>query len=402
VNRNTLQREGKRWVEENIITEEQLEQLLQRYPSRDPNQLLLIFAILLSGIGFLIFIFSDWAQQPYFSRIFIVLLVMTVLYIVGDYLYRNQSQAFGISFITLGFIVFGSGLFLALNNFNVLVTNPWPFIVWSIVGLLLFFVYNHPFLFVLSIVVTTVGQLYSGIVFSLFCWILFLVLLLGFGHFVYHRERELFSYLFGLSFLLQMIVLTTANELSFYWLLVFYLILYLLASIVPKSSLQVPLRYMSLLGIFLFNIYQTIVLQGDISFLDLSLELGFLIVWLLLFIGAVLIKVRKGEKYSYIDLILFLPIIYISSHSIVPLILIFVFSLAWLFIGYRVENNQKIILGTIAFLLSTFTAYIQFAWETMNKSLFFLVGGALLFLLSFLLEKQRRTIITTQDEEEGL
>src|SRR5690625_5843927 len=93
-----------------------------------------------------------------------------------------------------------------------------------------------------------------------------------------------------------MIVLTTANELSFYWLLVFYLILYLLASIVPKSSLQVPLRYMSLLGIFLFNIYQTIVLQGDISFLDLSLELGFLIVWLLLFFGAVLIKVRKGEK----------------------------------------------------------------------------------------------------------
>src|SRR5690625_3360598 len=167
------------WVEENIMTEELLVHLLQRYRSRDPNQLLLIFAILLSGIGFLIFIFSDWAQQPYFSRIFIVLLVMTVLYIVGDYLYRNQSQAFGISFITLGFIVFGSGLFLALNNFNVLVTNPWPFIVWSIVGLLLFFVYNHPFLFVLSIVVTTVGQLYSGIVFSLFCWILFLVLLLG-------------------------------------------------------------------------------------------------------------------------------------------------------------------------------------------------------------------------------
>src|SRR5690625_4583388 len=174
---------------------------------------------------------------------------MTVLYIVGDYLYRNQSQAFGISFITLGFIVFGSGLFLALNNFNVLVTNPWPFIVWSIVGLLLFFVYNHPFLFVLSIVVTTVGQLYSGIVFSLFCWILFLVLLLGFGHFVYHRERKLFTYLFGLSFLLQMIVLTTANELSFYWMIVFYLVLYVLASIVPKPSLQAPLRYMSLLGI---------------------------------------------------------------------------------------------------------------------------------------------------------
>src|SRR5690625_7094245 len=113
---------------------------------------------------------------------------MTVLYIVGDYLYRKQSQSFVISFITLGFIVFGSGLFLALNNFKVLITTPWPFIVWSIVGLLLFFVYNHPFLFVLSIVVTTVGQLYSGIVFSLFCWILFLVFLFVFVHFVYYLD----------------------------------------------------------------------------------------------------------------------------------------------------------------------------------------------------------------------
>src|SRR5690625_7983967 len=111
---------------------------------------------------------------------------MIVLYIVSYYLYRKQSHAFVISFITLGFIVFGSGLFLVLNNYNVLVTNPWPFIVWSIVGLLLYFVYNHPFLFVLAIVVTTVGQLYCGIVFFLFCWILFLVLLLGFVHFVYH------------------------------------------------------------------------------------------------------------------------------------------------------------------------------------------------------------------------
>src|SRR5690625_3611943 len=103
------------WVEENIMTEELLVHLLQRYPSRDPNQLLLIFAILLSGIGFLIFIFSDWAQQPYFSRIFIVLLVMTVLYIVGYYLYLNKSQAFWVSFIMFGFFLCVSGLFFFLS-----------------------------------------------------------------------------------------------------------------------------------------------------------------------------------------------------------------------------------------------------------------------------------------------
>ena len=49
-------------------------------------------------------------------------------------------------------------------------------------------------------------------------------------------------------------------------------------------------------------------------------------------------------------------------------------------------------LGTVAFLFSTFNVYIQYAWDALNKSLFFFIGGVLLFLISFIFERQRRRL----------
>jgi len=396
--RSTLRREGDKWVKEEIITKGQLNQLLERYPSRDPNVILLIFAVLLTGIGFLTFIFSDWAQQAHFSRILIVMAMMLVLYGVGEYFYRKGSETLGISFVTLGYIVFGSGVFLGLHIYEVQVLSPWPVIIWALVGLLLYFIYEHRFLFIVSVLITTGGQLYSTISFSSFCWILFLILLFGFGHFVYHHRRSLYTYAFGLSFLIQMAAFTAVNEWSFYWIIVFFLALYLLGEFAKDEVFHIPLRYTSLLGIFIYNMYQAMLLQ-DTYFTNITLEIPFLIFWIILFISVILMKNRRKGRYTYIDLVLFLPVVYILNTSILTLILLFVFSLSWLFLGYKLESNEKIVTGTVSFLLSTFTAYIQYAWDTMNKSLFFLVGGALLFALSALLERQRRTIVGTEGDK---
>lgn len=390
--KTTLKKEGEKWVDEGIITKDQLEQLLSRYPERDFNVILLIFAVLLTGIGFLTFVFSDWAQEPHFSRILIIVFMMVALYGVGEHFYRKSSDLLGVSFITLGYIVFGAGMLLGLYIYEVQVLSPWPFVIWSLVGLALYFIYEHRFLFIVSILVVTAGQVYASISFSMFCWLLLLILLFGFGHFVYHHRTALYSYAFGVSFLIQMTILTAVSDWSFYWIIVLFLLPYLLSELVKDDLIKIPLRYSSLLGIFIYNIYQVMVLQ-DVFFKDINLEVSFLIVWIVLFLLAIFLKNRQMEKYTYVDLILFLPVVYILHTSVLTLIILFVFSLSWLFIGYKLESNEHIVVGTISFLFSTFTAYIQYAWDTMNKSLFFLVGGALLFILSALLERQRRTIV---------
>lgn len=393
VDKGKLKREGQKWVDDEIITKAQLEQILDRYQKRDPNFLLVLFAVLLTGLGFLTFIFSDWAQVPHFSRVLIVLVVTIGLYVLGDFLHRTRSILLGISFISLGYIVFGAGMFLILNIYQVQVWSVWPFIIWSIIGLILYFIYEHKLLYALGLTVITVGQIYSGMNFSDFNWILFLVFLIGFAHFTYHHANKLFGYLFALSFVLQMLMLILAYSKDYYWLIIYILILYIVSQYISKQPLKEAFYYTSLLSIFILGMAQAFMLQDDFYLERLQFETIFFIVWGILFVLSLLSKIMQKRQLEIIDLILFLPIYYLPFPSMFALIILFVFSICWLIIGYQQDNNSQIQTGTIAFLLSTFTVYIQYAWDTMNKSLFFFIGGILLFLISFIFQRQRKKLL---------
>lgn len=393
MNQAKLKREGTKWVADEIITEEQLQEILTRYSKKDPNTIITLFAILLTGLAFLTFIFSDWALVPHFSRTLVIMAFIIILYLLGDFLFRRSSSLLGVSFIVLAYIVFGAGLLLSTSIYNIILFSAWPFVIWSVIGLLLYIIYEHKFLFVIGIGVTTVGQIYSGFEFGSFNWLILLVLLLGFAHFAYHRSNRLFSYLLAISISLQMILLISTKDVQYYWLIIGLLILYLIGSMVPKQSLQIAFKYVSLFSVFIFSIYQTFILQEEYMIKGIEYQFSFFIFWIGLLGLGLWLKSRGNKQIEWIDFILFIPLFYLPYAYVVGLIVLFVFSIISLLMGYRKENNESILIGTIAFLLSTFTVYIQFAWDAMNKSLFFLIGGILLFLISFALEKQRRAIL---------
>lgn len=393
MNKSKLKREGQKWVNENIITEEQLDNILAIYTKKDPNAILILFAILLTGLGFLTFIFSDWAQVPHYSRIVIILLAMVVLYVVGEILYRKQAVLYGVSFILLGYIVFGAGLFLTIDIYNIMLFNAWPLVICSVIGLLLYALYGHQLLFTIGIAVTTIGQIYSGMSFHTFDYFIFFILLLGFAHFTYHRANLLYGYLFGLSFSIQMLVMVIVESHQYYWLIISYLILYLFSYVVPKVPLKQSFKYISLLSIFIFGMFQSFLLQEEFFMKKIDVQFSFFIVWALLMAVTAWITLNKKHKTELINLILFLPVFVLPFSYILGLISLFVFALIWLIVGYQSEDGEKVLIGTTAFLLSTFTVYIQFAWDAMNKSLFFLIGGILLFMMSYAFERQRRTLL---------
>src|SRR5699024_9252277 len=115
----------------------------------------------------------------------------------------------------------------------------------------------------------------------------------------------------------------------------------------------------------------------------------------LLFIYLASLFQNKPSDRRFIMLLFFL-FIYIKhlKHSCFRtklLLLILRMNLAfYLIYGFQQKNQANIMVGTITFLLSTFTAYVQYAWEALNKSLFFIIGGLLLFGISFILERLRR------------
>lgn len=393
MNKSKLKREGQTWVDENIISEEQLNKILALYTKKDPNFILILFAILLTGLGFLTFIFSDWAQVPHYSRIIIVLLAMVGLYIVGDLLYRKNSVLYGVSFILLGYVVFGAGLFLTIDIYNIMLFSAWPLVICSFIGLLLYAFYGHRLLFTIGIIVITIGQIYSGVSFHTFDWFIFLIFLIGYAHFTYHRANGLYGYLFGISYSIQMLVLVLAESQQYYWLIIGYLVLYLFSYFVPKKPLQQSFKFVSLLSIFLFGMFRTFLLQEDFFIGKIEIQMSFFITWILLIFIVVLITLYKDQKVELINLILFLPVFVLPFSYIFGLISLFVFALVWLIVGYQTEDGEKILIGTTAFLLTTFIVYIQFAWDAINKSLFFLIGGLLLFLISYSFERQRRKLL---------
>lgn len=393
INKNKLQKEGEKWVNEGIISEEQLEQILKLYTKKDLNDLIILFAVILTSLSLITFIYSDWAQVPHFSRILVMIGLLVILYVIGDNLYRKRSTLLGIGFITLGYIVFGAGIFIALNIYNMTVFSAWPFIIWSMVGLFLYVLYNHPFLFVLGIAVTTIGQIYSGSSFSEFNFWLLIILFFGFAHFVYHRANRLFSYLFAVSFSIHAVVLVLAESQQYYWLIVYFLVLYVLGDWMDKRTLHEPLKNISLLSAFILSMYQSFLLQENYFMNELEYETIFFVVWFVLVGVALGLKWQKRTWIASVDFLLFLPLFILPIPFVFIVISLFLFSIFWLVIGYKYEWSEKVMLGTTAFLFSTFTVYIQYAWNALNKSLFFLIGGLILFLFGFLLEKRRRALV---------
>jgi len=400
VNRSTLKKAGKVWVEKDIISAEQLNRILELYPTREPRILLTIFSILLISIGFLIFIFSDWAQVPHFSRILLVAVFMVGLYVAGYILYEKGQEILGITFLILGFVVFGAGLLLAINIYSIVLYSAWPFVLWSLMALVLFMLYEHHWMFSIGVTVTTIGQINSGIQFGSFNYLLIAILLLGFTHFAYHRQEKLFSYLIAISYSLQATIFMSAHNQEYYWLIVYFLMMYLISYLIKRELFANPIKNISLVSIFILGMFQTIILQ-DIFYFDLELRysLLFLVLWIILFSSILALKLFKRDNASLANLVLFLPVFYLPFASIFSLIILFAFSLAWIILGYRKDIHFKVLIGSIAFLLSTFTAYVQYAWATMNKSLFFIIGGLMLLVMSMVIDRQRRLLQGQRGDE---
>lgn len=393
LNRSTLKKAGRKWIEKDIISAEQLEEILKLYPKREPRLLLTIFSILLISIGFLTFIFSDWAQVPHFSRVLLTVIFMTALYVAGHILYEREQHILGITLLLLGFVAFGANLLLIINIYSIILFNAWPFVLWGFVALFLYVLYEHRWIFVVGIIVTTVGQVSSAIYYGSFNYFLIALLLLGFTHFAYHRRDRLYSYLVAISFAIQAIVFINIYEQSYYWLLFYYLLLYVAGYSIKKKHFSKPVQHIALVSTFILGISQTFILHDIYMFSEeIDYSLTFFILWLIPFVGIISLKVYQNNFDDLVHLILFLPVFYLAIPRILSLLILFAFSLAYIILGYRRDIYAKVFYGSVAFLLSTFTAYIQYAWDTLNKSLFFIFGGILLLVMSLIIERQRRKL----------
>jgi uncharacterized membrane protein len=388
-----LRREGTKWVEENIISDQQLEQLLNRYEQERSSNMLPILASILIGLGILTFIASNWDGIDYIARVALILIVMCGFYIAGERVHMKGNARLGNGLLGIGVISFGAGIFLLGQMLHFQSYDAKPIIFWSLSSLLVVQFWKSRFLLLLSIAIVTVGQMYSMFQFSSFSIILGLLLLFGVGHFVFHRSDALISVAFSISYLVSALLFVIGHELNYQYLYVFYLALYLLSDLLKKKELTRPIQLSMLIGAVLVTIFtifwlDLFLMYEQPSMNGMTLYAVFIAVLLFFFF------MMKRKTFDVIDGIMFLPIFYIGwVVDYLYLLILFIYSICLLFIGYREELTEKASFGTILFLITAFVGYIQLAWDFMPKSLFFLIGGAILFVLSWILEKRRRSLV---------
>ncbi len=129
------------WEKEGIINPDQKEQLRGRYQAeaaspRTDYVTLIISTIgaLLIGLGIILFFAYNWDKIPRVLRLALILVTMTASYIGGRWGRERYPDYKGIgeAFIFLGVILFGSGIWLIAQMYNIVIEYPWGWLYWAL------------------------------------------------------------------------------------------------------------------------------------------------------------------------------------------------------------------------------------------------------------------------------
>lgn len=396
MSRHFVETEGRRWIDKGIITPEQHRQILELYGEKKRAVgLVPLLGGLLVGLGILSFVAANWQAIPQLLRLLLLIVVMTGCYGAGETLRKKGQEKTGIAFTGLGLICFGAGIVLTAQMFHLEAYDAASWIVGGTAGLLLTFLYRSRFLFAISAVLFAVAQGYSAAEFHQFSYAAFIIGFVGLGAFVWKRQDSFLTWLFSLSFIVQSIMLVAVNDWKLLWVTVPAMLLYTLGDVLSNRKAFHPLQSAVLTAAFLFDWFLVLVMgKGDFYGIRhdwLPEAAPFFSIIAVLLLASLVLKLRSGRAVTAVEWLLIPVLMYMTDAvDAIYVIVLFVFSLYLLWRGYMEEWRVKINLGTVLFLISTMTAYGKLTWDFMDKSLFFIVGGALLLALGWFLNRRKK------------
>lgn len=158
-----LQREGRTWVEKQIITREQYEEILNLYPETPQrmSQMLPILASVLIGLSLLTFVASNWEVIPQIARLAVLVVTTVGFYFSGYVSYRREHTWVGQGLLGLGVVSFGASMILIGQMFHLVAYDAGVFVLWSLAGLGVLYLYRRTFFLLLLSALLLGGQIYA-------------------------------------------------------------------------------------------------------------------------------------------------------------------------------------------------------------------------------------------------
>jgi uncharacterized membrane protein len=419
-----LDREGERWIAQGIITAHQLAQLQSLYTADKSPKILPLLASILIGLGALSYVAANWQHIHEWLRITMLLSLMTVAYVMGQRIYEKNQRYFGLGLIAVGLFLFGGSIVLVGQMYHMVAHHALSMIVWAMAGLLLAFLYRSAFLGVIALLLLNVAQMYSVVSFSNFSWFTIGLLALSSVPFWLHKRNipVALVVVFTLTIVLQSILfLTTYGDSvsgSFFFLILAFL--YMIGDF-PTATAYRSAFFVPVIAIVVFcstlAVFTTFRVLDDLQFLlhfSPQQLVIFLLLWAIVCGISIFLKIRANRQRHLLDWLVFLPwlVVCVGSNSdrffefllpwigYVMLLVMWAYAITILLEGYALAHRQRIGVGTALFLLTTTVAFFELAWDFMDKSLVFIVGGLLLFGLSVVLSRKRKQVL--HDDKGGM
>ncbi|AIZ62557.1 hypothetical protein PK28_00600 [Hymenobacter sp. DG25B] len=395
MSRKLLETEGPAWVQKGIITPEQHQQLLALYPEdKQAIGLLPLLGSLLVGLSALSLVAANWQGLPEFVRLGLLLLSMIGAYATGDYFLRRGNGAVGIGLTGLGLILFGAGIVLVSQMYQLIGYDVTGLLAWAVAGVALTFLYRSRFLFILTVVIGGIVQGYNTGELGAFSVAAAVLTAGGLGYYWWRHPDALLAGVLATGVLWQAGLLIGLLHVKITWFFVPAMLLYAAGDWQPDRPAGRALQGPPLVAAFLFML--GLALYGEAGSYTELLRPP---LWAYLSVmGVVLLislagKRARGRMASATDWLLLLPGFYFPGGlplAVAALVVLYAYSGSLLVRAHQEQNPDRISLGTMLFILTTMVAYFKLTWEFMDKSLFFLIGGLLLLGLSWYLRRRNK------------
>lgn len=393
-----LKKELELWLQEGVITSEQRDKIILRYATvreadekAGPGKLVTTISVLgsiLVGVGFILFIASNWSEIPRWGKLFIIFSSMLVSYVVGFYMRYEKGNypKVGAALVLLGSIIFGAGILLIAQIYHITVHYPNGPLMWGL-GLL-------PLAYML------------GLRSLLFLALMDFLIWLGMESWLRIPGYEK-TIAFITLYLMAGVALWTTGLMH--------------SGFRSLKKMAAPYLWTGV-PVSFFCAY---ILTFDVFKAGLGAEeLGpFYAGIMVLFAAALIIYLQSSgkekhwmsETASLFAMMLFVLLLALFFHggygsagpdktfNIMTFTsnIIFAFAvIGILVLGYMRRLNAYINIGLLFFVLDVIARYFDYFWKLLPRSLFFIIGGGLLLSGGLFLERKRRKILSSFADRE--
>ncbi len=324
-----------------LITGEQKNGILEIYEIKGGlNFIRVVVTIgaLLVGLGILSFIASNWAGISHLVKLLIIFGVFIGVNLAGYLLSENNPKT-GRSFIYLGTLVYGAGIFLIGQMYNFGGEFPTAFLLWSLGVLPMAFQLKDKYLMLFANLLFGVylfGSFDQGFPYA--GWVGVPIAYLAYNYFEKSRLLLFFANLTALTFIFE-ITLSYEFE-GLYVALLFFVIGLVMYGV--KHTLEFDIFQVQ--GNILFGITGVILTMPDLWDIVVSAQSTRLvsILFALAFVVLLFVLIRKGSLISLIFVCITIFRYYTDTFAFLPKSLFFIVGgLLLLGFGFYFERMMK-------------------------------------------------------------